>query len=48
MAYNYAPFEKLSADVYDMMHERVSDYITDILLLEKDHEWTEHERDLHG
>ena len=48
MAYRQGRFEKLAADVYDVMHEHVSDYITDILLLDKEHEWTERERDLHG
>lgn len=41
-------FEKLAADVYDVMHDQVSDYINSILNLSDDHEWTEHERDLHG
>ena len=48
MAYRQGRFERLAADVYDVMHEHVSDYITDILLLDEEHEWTERERDLHG
>jgi len=48
MAYNYGHFDKLAADVYDMMHEHVSNYITNVLLLDEEHEWTEFERDLHG
>jgi len=48
MEYNYGHFEKLAADVYDVMHEHVSNYITNILLLEPEDEWTERERDLHG
>lgn len=41
-------FEKLVANVYDSMHDHVSDYINSILYLSDDHEWTERERDLHG
>lgn len=48
MAYKQGPFEKLAADIYDVMHEHVSDYITSTLLLDEDYEWTKYERDLHG
>ena len=48
MAYKQGPFEKLAADIYDVMHEHVSDYITSTLLLDEEHEWTDIERDLHG
>ena len=35
MAYRQGPFEKLAADVYDVMHEHVSDYISDISFLKQ-------------